>query len=132
MAKNEYFYGLGRRKSSTARVRLVGGKGTITINDKPAMEYFAGNESLIHDMVKPLALLDKTTAYDLSIKVSGGGVHGQAGAARLAISKALSAMNEDVRSTLKRADLLVRDSREKERKKFGFKRARKQRQFTKR
>ncbi len=132
MAKNDYFYGLGRRKSSTARARLTTGKGVITINDKPALEYFSGDESLVYDMVKPLVLLAKDSAYNISIKVSGGGMHGQAGAARLAISKALSVMNDDVRSTLKKADLLVRDSREKERKKFGFKRARKQRQFTKR
>lgn len=129
---NSYFYGLGRRKSATARARLYSGKGNITINDKPAVEYLAGSEYLQHVLVRPLALLSKEKDFDISLKVTGGGVHGQVDACALAISKALAGMNDDLKSTLRRADLLKRDPREKERKKFGLKRARKQRQFTKR
>jgi small subunit ribosomal protein S9 len=132
MSKSTYFYGLGRRKSSTARARLYEGKGSITINDKPAIEYFDGNETLMHDMVKPLVLLQREGQYDITVKVTGGGEHGQAGAIRLAISNALADLNDDIRSTLKRSDLLVRDAREKERKKYGLRKARKPRQFTKR
>jgi small subunit ribosomal protein S9 len=128
----KYFYALGRRKSSTARVRLQGGKGSITINNKPAEEYFAGSKYLLHDMVKPFAALDTENKFDVSVRVSGGGHAGQVDAIRLGIAKALVLVNEDLRSTLKRADLLGRDSREKERKKFGLRGARKQRQFTKR
>ena len=133
MSKDTYIYGLGRRKSSTARARLYsGGKGVITINTKPALEYFSGAERLVHDLVEPLRLLSKEKEYDISLKVSGGGTQGQVGACKLAISKAIASLNDDLRSTLRRADLLKRDPREKERKKFGLKRARKQRQFTKR
>lgn len=132
MAKDTYFYALGRRKSSTARVRLQGGKGVITVNGKPAEEYFAGSKYLLTKLVEPFRLLDLIDKYDVSAVVSGGGHDGQAEAIRLGISKALVQVNEDLKSTLKRADLLSRDSREKERKKFGLKGARKQRQFTKR
>jgi small subunit ribosomal protein S9 len=132
MAKNSYFYALGRRKSATARVRLQGGKGLVTVNGKPAEEYFAASKFLLAKLQQPFALLDLTNKYDVSAVVSGGGHEGQVEAIRLGISKALAIMNEDLKSTLKRADLLSRDSREKERKKFGLKSARKQRQFTKR
>ncbi len=132
MAKDTYFYALGRRKSSTARVRLQGGKGNITVNGKPANEYFADSKYLLSKLQQPFAVLDLTNKYDVSAVVSGGGHQGQIEAIRLGISKALAVMNEDLKSTLKRADLLGRDSREKERKKFGLKGARKQRQFTKR
>jgi len=132
MAKETYFYALGRRKRSTARVRLMGGKGNITINDKPAEEYFASSKALLHELQLPFVTLDQVNKFDVTVKVSGGGHVGQVDAIRLGIAKALSIMNEDLRSTLKRADLLGRDSRERERKKFGLKGARKQRQFTKR
>src|SRR4051794_40591383 len=132
MAKNSYFYGLGRRKSATARVRLQGGKGVIVINGQPAEEYFAGSKYLLGKLQQPFALLDNVNKFDVSAVVTGGGHEGQAEAIRLGISKALVALNEDFKATLKRADLLSRDSREKERKKFGLKGARKQRQFTKR
>lgn len=132
MAKDTYFYALGRRKSSTARVRLTNGKGIITVNDKPADEYFASSKSLLNELQKPFVVLDQVNKFDVSAKVSGGGHAGQVDAIRLAISKALAGMNADLKSTLKRADLLGRDPREKERKKFGLKGARKQRQFTKR
>jgi small subunit ribosomal protein S9 len=132
MAANSYFYALGRRKSSTARVRLQGGKGAITVNGKPAAEYFAGSEYLINELNKPFIALQQENKYDISAVVTGGGHAGQVDAIRLGISKALALMNEDLKGTLKRADLLSRDPREKERKKFGLKGARKQRQFTKR
>jgi small subunit ribosomal protein S9 len=132
MAKNDYFYALGRRKSATARVRLQGGKGAITVNDKPAEEYFAESKYLLTDLQKPFVVLDQENKFDITVRVTGGGHHGQVEAIRLGIAKALTLMNEDLKSTLKRANLLGRDSREKERKKFGLKGARKQRQFTKR
>lgn len=132
MAANQYFYALGRRKAATARVRLQGGKGTITVNGKPAEEYFAGSEFLINELNKPFTVLQQENKFDISAVVSGGGHAGQIDAIRLGISKALALMNEDLKGTLKRADLLSRDPRERERKKFGLKGARKQRQFTKR
>ena len=131
-ATNGYFYALGRRKSVTARARVMNGKGAITINGKTAEDYFANSKSLLNELQKPFTVLELNNKYDVTVVVSGGGMSGQAGAIRLAIAKALVVMNEDFKSTLKRADLLGRDPREKERKKFGLKGARKQRQFTKR
>jgi small subunit ribosomal protein S9 len=132
MAKDTYFYALGRRKSATAQVRLQSGKGVITVNGKPAEEFFAGSKFLLAKLQQPFVVLDNVNKFDVSAKVSGGGHEGQIEAIRLGISKAFVILNEDFKSTLKRADLLSRDSREKERKKFGFKGARKKRQFTKR
>ena len=132
MAKDSYFYALGRRKSATARIRLKSGKGAITINGKSAEEYFTGSKYLLTRLQQPFVVLDNVDKFDVSVVVSGGGHEGQVEAIRLGISKALVVLNEDFKSTLKRADLLGRDSREKERKKFGLKGARKQRQFTKR
>ncbi len=132
MATNEYFYALGRRKSSTARVRLSGGKGAITVNDKPAEDYFADSQYLLAKLQEPFVVLGQENTYTITARVSGGGHQGQIEAIRLGISKALAGMNDDLKGTLKRANLLSRDSREKERKKFGLKGARKQRQFTKR
>ena len=132
MAKQNYFYGLGRRKSATARVRLMTGKGVITINGKPASEYFADSKYLLGKLQEPFTTLDQVNKYDISAVVSGGGHEGQVEAIRLGTSKALVVLNADLKSTLKRADLLKRDPRERERKKFGLKGARKQRQFTKR
>lgn len=130
--KNNYFYGLGRRKSATARARLTGGKGVITINGKSSEQYLDGNTSLQAKLTDPLALIGKQKEYDVSIVVSGGGLSGQVDAIRLAIAKSISVMNEDLRSTLKKAGLLKRDSREKERKKYGLRSARKKEQFSKR
>jgi small subunit ribosomal protein S9 len=132
MAKDSYFYALGRRKSATARVRLQSGKGAITINGQPANEYLADSKYLLAKLQQPFSVLDQENKFDISVVVSGGGHDGQVEAIRLGIAKALVLLNEDLKSTLKRADLLGRDSREKERKKFGLKGARKQRQFTKR
>ncbi len=133
MAKHSYFYALGRRKSATARVRLMGGKGAITINGKTAEEYFDGSKYMLEKLQQPFTVLDKQNKFDVTVVVSGGGHLGQVEAIRLGIAKALVVMNEaDFKPTLKRAELLGRDARERERKKFGLKGARKQRQFTKR
>lgn len=129
---NNYHYGLGRRKSATARVRLMTGKGDITVNGKSAEEYFAGSKYLLNKLQHPFVTLDNVGKFNVSAVVRGGGHEGQVEAIRLGIAKAFVSLNEDFKSTLKRADLLTRDSREKERKKFGLKGARKQRQFTKR
>ncbi len=131
-AKSNYFYALGRRKSATARVRVSSGKGNIVVNDKPVSEYFAGSEYLLNELNKPFAVLEQENKFDISVKVSGGGHVGQIEAIRLGIAKALVELNGDFKNTLRRAELLGRDPREKERKKFGLKGARKQRQFTKR
>jgi small subunit ribosomal protein S9 len=131
--KNAYFYALGRRKSATARVRLTSKKGSFVINDKPASEYFAGSKNLLFSLVQPFNVLElDPDNYTISVKVSGGGHSSQVDAISLGIAKALVEINEDFRGTLRRADLLGRDPREKERKKFGLKGARKKRQFTKR
>lgn len=130
--KNDYFYALGRRKSATARVRVKGGKGTIVVNGKPAEEYFADSKYLLNELSKPFAALEQENKFEITAVVTGGGHASQVDAIRLGIAKALVEMNEELKSTLKRADLLSRDPRERERKKFGLKGARKQRQFTKR
>ncbi len=132
MAKQNYFYALGRRKSATARVRLQSGKGEVTINSKPASDYFSASKYLLKELEKPFTSVELTNKYDVSAVVSGGGHNGQVEAIRLGIAKALALMNDDLKATLRRADLLGRDPREKERKKFGLRGARKQRQFTKR
>lgn len=132
MAKNDYFYGLGRRKSSTARARLMSGKGQITVNEKPAADYFCGNEAWLAELVTPLQLIGKKDAFDITLRVDGGGLSGQVDASKLAISKALSVMNDDLRGTLKKAGLLKRDPREVEPKKYGHRSARKKEQFSKR
>ncbi|MEI6237348.1 MAG: 30S ribosomal protein S9 [Candidatus Saccharibacteria bacterium] len=132
MPKVQYTYALGRRKSATARIRLIKGKGNIIINDKSAEEYFDNSAYLLNEINKPFVLLEKTSQYDVSVVVAGGGSNGQADAIKLGIAKSLVILNDDYKATLKKADLLGRDAREKERKKFGLKSARKQRQFTKR
>jgi small subunit ribosomal protein S9 len=132
MADASYFYGLGRRKAATARARLYKGKGTVTINDKPAAEYLDGNKTHLAEITDPLALVNKQKEFDVTIRVQGGGVAGQVDAIKLAIAKALTTAHADLRSTLKKADLLKRDSREKERKKYGLRSARKREQFSKR
>lgn len=132
MASQDYFYALGRRKSATARVRLKSGKGNTVINGKPASDYFVTSKQLLHKLEEPFAALEQANKFDISVKVSGGGLSGQAEAIRLGIAKALVLLNGDYKATLRRAELLGRDSRERERKKFGLRGARKQRQFTKR
>lgn len=132
MTDTKYFYGLGRRKSATARARLFAGKGNLTINDKPALEYFSGNKTMLAEVTDPLALVQKQNEYDITIKVNGGGLSGQVDAIKLAISKALTVAHVDLRPVLKKAELLKRDPREKERKKYGLRSARKREQFSKR
>jgi small subunit ribosomal protein S9 len=127
-----YFYGTGRRKSAVARVRLYPGAGEITINGKPATEYFGGRG--VHQIVirQPLQLTGSLERFNVMVRVVGGGVSGQAGAVRHGIARALTRADEELRSPLKRAGFLTRDAREKERKKVGLKRARKAPQYTKR
>lgn len=132
MADAKYFYGLGRRKSATARARLYAGKGAVTINDKPAVEYFSDNKSMAGEVIAPLALVGKQKEFDVTIRVSGGGLAGQVDAIKLAIAKATTVAFADLRPTLKKADLLSRDPREKERKKYGLRGARKREQYSKR
>lgn len=132
MANSSYFYGLGRRKNSTARVRLVKGKGQIVVNGKPVEEYVTHSKYLLNKLNQPFSTLDMSNDFDISVVVSGGGINSQIEAIRLGIAKCLTTLNEDYKQTLKRANLLGRDSRDKERKKFGLRSARKKRQFTKR
>lgn len=132
MADATYFYGLGRRKAATARARLYKGKGTVTINEKPAADYFDGNKTHLAEITDPLALVNKQKEFDVTIRVQGGGIAGQVDAIKLAIAKALTTAHSDLRPVLKKAELLKRDSREKERKKYGLKSARKREQFSKR
>ena len=133
MAKSnkEVFYGTGRRKSSIARVRLIEGKGKITVNGKDIAEYF-GEETLRVIVKQPLVATETEGKFDVVAKVTGGGFSGQAGAIRLGITRALMEVNADYRATLKPAGFLTRDPREKERKKYGLKKARKAPQFSKR
>ena len=132
MAEAKYAYGLGRRKSATARARLFKGKGTVTINDKPASDYLSGNSTMLAEVTDPLALVGKQKEFDVTIRVSGGGLSGQVDAIKLAIAKALTVDHADLRSTLKKAEFLKRDPREKERKKYGLRSARKREQYSKR
>ncbi len=133
MAKKvENFSGTGRRKSSIARVRLVEGNGTITVNGKDLNEYF-GAETLKYIVKQPLTVTDTTSKYDVICTVKGGGFTGQAGAIRHGIARALLEVNaEEYRQALKTNGFLTRDSRMKERKKYGLKKARKAPQFSKR
>ena len=132
MADLKYAYGLGRRKAATARARLYKGKGSITINDKPAADYLSGNSTMLAEVTDPLALVNKQKDFDVTIRVSGGGLAGQVDAIKLAIAKALTDDHADLRTTLKKAEFLKRDPREKERKKYGLRSARKREQYSKR
>ena len=132
MAEGKYFYGLGRRKSATARARLYAGKGNVTINDKPASAYLSENKAMLAEITDPLALVGKQKEFDVTIKVKGGGLAGQVDAIKLAIAKAITVGHSDLRSTLKKAEFLRRDPREKERKKYGLRGARKREQYSKR
>jgi len=131
MAEKTTFYGTGRRKKSISRVRLVNGKGTITINGKDINEYF-GVETLKVIVKQPLVATNTLDKYDVVAKVTGGGISGQAGAIRHGISRALLQANSEYRPTLKSNGFLTRDARMKERKKYGMKKARKAPQFSKR
>ena len=130
MAKGTQYYGTGRRKSSVARVYVTSGKGNITVNGRAVKEYFPF-ETLLLNLKQPLALLGAEDRYDIVAFVKGGGFTGQAEAIRLGIARALLEANED-RSTLKKAGMLTRNARSKERKKYGLKAARRAPQFSKR
>jgi len=129
--KSDSWSAIGRRKSSIARVNISSGKGVFTVNDRPVDNYF-GRDTLKMVMDQPLELLQLTGKYDISAKVNGGGISGQAGAIRLGIARCIEKINPDNRLSLKQAGMLTRDSREVERKKYGQPGARKKFQFSKR
>jgi small subunit ribosomal protein S9 len=122
---------VGRRKTAIARVRLTPGDGRIIINDKTPLQYL-GRRVLEMEVMQPLRVAEMLRRFDISVRVRGGGVAGQAGAIAHGISRALLVQNEELRPGLKQAGLLTRDARMKERKKYGLKRARKAPQYTKR
>jgi len=125
------YYGTGRRKTSVARVRLVPGEGNIIINNRQLTDYF-GLKTLELIIKQPLNLTDTLGKYDVLAKVEGGGPSGQAGAIRHGIARALLRVDAEYRPALKKAGFLTRDPREKERRKYGLKKARKASQFSKR
>ncbi|HMS08620.1 MAG TPA: 30S ribosomal protein S9 [Pyrinomonadaceae bacterium] len=125
------YYGTGRRKTSTARVYLRPGSGAIKVNYRDFENYFP-NEALRMIIRQPLSLTDTLGKFDILVTVDGGGQAGQAGAVRHGITRALMEFNADLRPTLKKAGLVTRDPRQKERKKYGQKGARKRFQFSKR
>lgn len=130
MAQVQY-YGTGRRKSSIARVRLIPGNGNITINDRSFVDYIPS--AIIRlDVMQPMNLTNTAASYDVYVSVLGGGLSGQAGAIRHGIARALMEVNPDFRPVLKKAGMITRDPRAKERKKYGLKKARRSPQFSKR
>lgn len=131
MAKQVVYNATGKRKQSIARVRLSPGEGKILVNSRDFKEYFK-REALVTVILEPLKLTNTENAYDITADLYGGGISGQAGALRHGISKALVEINEEFRSILKKEGFLTRDSRVKERKKYGLKKARKRPQFSKR
>jgi len=134
LARSDYYYGMGRRKTAVARVRLIpNGDGSITINGKPAVNYFGQRDTHLAAVAAPLRALDLNNAvYSMTVRVAGGGASGQAGAIRHGLARALVRMNPDNKLALRKAGYLTRDPRMKERKKPGLKRARKAPQYTKR
>jgi len=131
MAEGYYYEGVGRRKTASARVRLYPGEGKVVVNDKPAEEYFSRQQDVLH-LLEPLKVTGTAGRFNVSVKVQGGGVSGQAGAVRQGLARALLAANPDLRPVLRKGGFLTRDARMKERKKPGLKRARKAPQYTKR
>ncbi|HSR01738.1 MAG TPA: 30S ribosomal protein S9 [Methylophilaceae bacterium] len=127
----QYNYGTGRRKSSVARVFMKAGKGNIIINDKPADEYFSRETSRMI-LRQPLALTENMESFDIKVNVVGGGESGQAGAVRHGITRALIDYDANLKSDLSKAGFVTRDAREVERKKVGFRKARRRKQFSKR
>jgi len=131
--KGEYYYGMGRRKTAVARVRLFpNGDGTVIVNGRSAQVYFGPRESINATLVAPLRLLEIAEQYNMTVRVVGGGTSGQAGAIRHGVARALLRVNPDWKPALRKAGFLTRDPRMKERKKPGLKRARKAPQYTKR
>jgi len=132
MTAEQYFEGIGRRKTATARVRLYpGGSGKILVNDRPLEDYFPRPVDQYH-LLEPLKATETEGRFDITVKVKGGGMSGQAGAIRLGIARALLKMDPNLRPVLRKGGFLTRDARVKERKKPGLKRARKAPQYTKR
>lgn len=131
MLKQIEYKGLGRRKTSIAKVLMVPGKGKVLVNDKPLKEYFP-NDLIIQEIMQPLQITNTMNSFDVKAKVFGGGFTGQAGAMRLGIARALITTNNDFKLILKKEKLLTRDPRAKERKKYGKYGARRSPQFTKR
>ena len=125
------YWTVGRRKEATARIKMALGKGEITINDKP-LEDYADNPLKKSKILAPLAITDRQESFDISVKVAGGGKSAQLDAIAMGIARALLEYDETLRSSLRQNGLLTRDSRMKERKKYGLKRARKAPQFSKR
>jgi small subunit ribosomal protein S9 len=131
--KGDYYYGMGRRKTAVARVRVFpNGDGSITVNGRTAQNYFGQREAYMATIAAPFRVLDLGNKYTVTVRVVGGGTTGQAGAIRHALARALVRMNPDAKHPLRKAGFLTRDSRMKERKKPGLKRARKAPQYTKR
>jgi len=128
MAQENY---IGRRKTSTARLYIKTGTGSFIVNGKPIEEYF-NTKARLNIAILPLTVTEMDGSYDIKVTVRGGGVTGQAGAVSLALARALDDLNEDVHSTLKDQNLLTRDDRMVERKKYGQPKARKKFQFSKR
>lgn len=131
MPTGKYYEGIGRRKSAIARVRLFSGAGGITINERPIAEYFPLS-SEANRVVSPLRITQNEERFSVTAQVKGGGPVGQSGAVALGLARALLAADESFKGALRKAGLLTRDAREKERKKPGLKRARKAKQYTKR
>lgn len=131
MDRSKDFLGTGRRKAAVARVRIRPGKGEMLVNGKEALEYF-GSKLYMNLIEEPLVVTNNLGKFDVEAKIEGGGISGQAGALRHGISRALLEVDPENRSLLKPKGLLTRDSREKERKKYGLKKARKAPQFSKR
>ena len=131
MAEQILNRGTGRRKTAIARVRISQGEGRIVINEKTPIQYL-GRRTLEMIVLQPLKVADSLRRFDVSVKVEGGGVSGQAGAIAHGLARALIQFDETLRPALKKAGLLTRDARMKERKKYGLKRARKAPQYTKR
>lgn len=132
MAEQEYYEGVGRKKTATARVRLYpGGDGSFVVNGQPLNDYFSRGIDVVH-LMEPLKIAGFEGRVNISAHVQGGGVHGQAGAVRLGIARALLAIDPNLRAMLGKGGFLTRDARAKERKKPGLKRARKAPQYTKR
>lgn len=129
--QQEYTYGVGKRKSAIARCKLIAGAGEVIVNGKPATEYFGGSR-FTNILLRPFEATQTRAQFNAMVTVTGGGLSGQAEAVRHSISRALLAGNPDARKALRADGLLTRDSRVKERKKYGLKRARKAPQYTKR
>jgi small subunit ribosomal protein S9 len=127
----QYYEGIGRRKASTARVRLYSGSGEFMVNEKPLEEYFTRTGD-VSTILGPLETAGQRAILDVNVLVKGGGVTGQTGAVMLGIARALLKINPDLRPALRKGGFLTRDPREKERKKPGLKRARKAPTYTKR